>query len=77
MTTAVGLVGTVKKPSVVGAAFPSRSGNPRFVRISISGVSFHKPSSVCFCIFSFHRLFSRKISHYDALGTTLAVFLDL
>jgi hypothetical protein len=74
---AVALVGTVKKPSVVGAAFSSRGGNPRFVRISISGVSFHKLSSVCFLRFSVHRLFSRKISRQDTLGTTLAVSVDL
>ena len=47
----VGLVGTVKKPSVVGVAFSSRGGNPRSLRISISGVSFHKPSSVLLFLF--------------------------
>jgi hypothetical protein len=51
---AAGLVGTVKKPSVVCAAFSSRGGNPRCLRISISGVSFHKPSLApffAFCLF--------------------------
>jgi hypothetical protein len=59
-TAAVALVGTVKKPSVVGAAFSSRGGNPRFVRISISGVSFHKLSSVASCVFLFIAFFHEK-----------------
>jgi len=60
-TAAVGLVGSVKKPSVVGAAFSSRGGNARFVPISISGGSFHKLSSVCFfCVFLFIAFFHEK-----------------
>jgi hypothetical protein len=60
---AAGLVGTVKKPSVVCAAFSSRGGNPHCLRISISGVSFHKPSLslvLAFCLFIafFHEKFS-------------------
>jgi hypothetical protein len=34
-----GLVGTVES----ALCFPSRCGNPRSLRISISGVSFHRP----------------------------------
>src|SRR5215469_2948282 len=40
MELLLGLVGTVES----GLCFPSRCGNPRCVRISISGDSFHRPA---------------------------------
>jgi hypothetical protein len=57
-TAAVGLVETVKKPSVVGAAFSSRGGNPRFVRISIQRRQFPQASfGLLFCVFLFIAFF--------------------
>jgi hypothetical protein len=80
MAAVVGLVGTVKKPSVVCEAFSSRGGNPRSLRISISGVSFHKPLRFFFASFLSlwnPTVFHREISRQDALGTTQARSVDL
>jgi hypothetical protein len=43
----LGLVGTVES----GLCFPSRCGNPRCGRISVSGASFHRPSLLLFAPF--------------------------
>jgi len=73
--TAVGPVGTVKKPSVVGEAFSSRGGNPRSLRISSSGARFHQ-AFVLFSLFLLRPRFSPKNLGQDRLETTISNSVD-
>jgi hypothetical protein len=77
MNLVMSLVGTVE--SVL--CFPSRCGNPRCERISISGVSFHKASvsfffAPFFFLCAYPQFSTEKFRARSGLGTTIANSVD-